>query len=103
RDPARGTVDLHRGNAEVEQDRVGTRAVFGELLENDGEVAAQEAALDAGLLTEAVEVRPRGRIAVDRDQPAVSTQVRSEQRRMPAGAEGRGHDRLPTAGRGHVP
>src|SRR5207253_10689437 len=43
-----GPVDLHRGDAEVEQDRVRLDAVLRELLEHNGEVAAQKTGLDAG-------------------------------------------------------
>ena len=45
-------------------------------------------------LREAVEVRPRARVAVDRDQLAAALEVGGEQRRVPAGAEGRVDDRL---------
>src|SRR6185295_9429044 len=87
-------VDLHRRNAEVEQDRVGTGTVIRELLEHDRKVAAQETALDAGLLAKAVEVGARVRVAVDRDQAALAAQVGSEERRMAPRAEGGVHNGL---------
>ena len=94
-EPALGAVELHRGDAEVEQDRVGAHAVLGELREDDREVAAQEARVHAGGAAEALEVRAHGRIAVDRDHLAVAVEVAREERSVPAGAEGRVDERLP--------
>src|SRR5919201_1080250 len=45
-EPTLGTIDLHRGDAEVEQDRIGLYAVLCELVEDNREVAAQEPRLD---------------------------------------------------------
>ena len=45
--PRSGTVELHRRDAEVEQDRVGLDAVRRELLEHERELAAQQARLQA--------------------------------------------------------
>src|SRR5204863_2450028 len=91
---ALGPVDLHRRDAEVEQDRIGLDAVLSELLEHDREVAAQEPRLGAGALREAVEERARAGIAVDRDQLAALAEIRREQRGVAAGAEGGVDDRL---------
>ena len=46
-EPALGPVELHRGDAEVEQDRVGLDVVRGELAEHERELAAQQARLHA--------------------------------------------------------
>ena len=62
--------------------------------EDDAEVAAQEPRLHAGALLEALEVRPRRRVAVDRDQLAAALEVGGEERRVAAGAEGRVDDGL---------
>ena len=56
-------------DSEVEQDRVGLDAVCGELREDQREVAAEEADVDPGSRLEAIEVRLRAGIAVDRDLP----------------------------------
>src|SRR5436190_12572659 len=86
------TVDLHRRDAEVEQDRVGLDTVLCKLLEHDGEVAAKEARLDAGAFREAVEVRACPGIAIDRNQLAASLERRREQRRVAARTKGRVDD-----------
>src|SRR5204863_8980376 len=100
---ALGPVDLHRRDAEVEQDRIGLDAVLSELLEHDREVAAQEPRLGAGALREAVEERARAGIAVDRDQLAALAEIRREQRGVAAGAEGGVDDRLPRLHREELP
>src|SRR5690242_9011534 len=55
REAALGPVDLHRGDSEVEQDRVGAYVVRRELLEHIRELTAKEAALDPGALPHRVE------------------------------------------------
>ena len=85
---ALGTVDLHARDAEVEQDRVGVHAVLGELVEDDRCLAAEEARLHSGVAAEALEVRPDGRVAVDRDEATLAAQIGGEHSRMAAGAEG---------------
>ena len=95
REAALGPVDLHRRDAEIEQDRVRADAVRSELRQHDREVAAQEAHLDPRCRLEAVEVRLRARVAVDRDELAPAREVLREEPRVPAGAEGCVDDRLP--------
>ena len=94
REAALRLVDLHAGDAEVEENGVGANPVRGELLEHDGEVTAQEARLHRGALPELVEVDARERVAVDRDQLALAAQVGREQGRMAARSEGRVDDGL---------
>ena len=94
REAALGEVDLHARDAEVEQHRVGAHAVRGELLEHHRELAAQEAALHGRLLAEPLEVGPRRRVAVDRDQLALAAQISRQQLAVAASAEGRIHHRL---------
>ena len=103
REAALGLVDLHARDAEVEEDSVGAHAVRGELLEHDGEVAAQEARLHRGALPELVEVDPGERVPIDRDQLALAAQVGREQRRVAARAEGRVDDGLARAQRERLP
>ena len=83
-----GAVDLHRRDAEVHEDRVRLDAVLGELVEDDGEVPAQEARLATRSLGKAVEVLARSGIAVDRDHLSAAAEIGREQGRMPARAEG---------------
>ena len=49
-EPALGPVELHRGDAEVEQDRVRLDVVCRELAEHERELAAEQASLHAGWL-----------------------------------------------------
>src|SRR5438552_1547969 len=48
RETSLGTVDLHRGDAEVEKDGIGLHPILRELLEHGGEVAPEKPGLDAG-------------------------------------------------------
>ena len=89
-----GSIDLHRRDAEVEQDDVGFRPVVAELAQHDGEVAAEETSLNADTAGETVEVLPRDRVTVDRDQLSLAAKVLGEQRRVAARAEGRVDDGL---------
>src|SRR2546430_3766288 len=66
REATLGPVELHRGDAEIEQDRVGTDAVSRQLRQNDAKVAPQETRVYRRALRELLEVRPRRRVAVDR-------------------------------------
>ena len=93
---ALGTVELHRRDAEVEQDRVGAEPALGELLECPRERAAQHRQLDARRQRagERLEVRRRIGIAVDRDDLAAAAQVLREQRGVTAAAEGAIDDRV---------
>src|SRR5207244_9984922 len=91
---ALGAVELHARDAEVEQDRVGAEPVPRELLEDDGEVAPEQAHLDTGSAPEPFEVGPHGRVAVDRDEAALAVEVGGEERRVAAGAAGRVDDSL---------
>src|SRR5205085_2797760 len=88
------TIDLHRGDAEVEQDRVRLHAVFRELFEHDSEVAAQEPRLHGRTLREPVEELPRSRVAIDRNQLAATLQLCGEDGRVAPRAEGRVDNRL---------
>ena len=56
RESALGAVELHAGDAEVEQDGVDADVVRRQLVEDGRELAAQEPRLDAGALAEALEV-----------------------------------------------
>ena len=88
REAAVGMVELHRRDAEVEQDRVRLDAVRRQLLEHERELAAQQARLEAAVAPlEALEVRPDRRVAVDRDVAAATVQVGGEQLRVAAGSE----------------
>ena len=81
-------VELHRGDAEVEQDRVRLDVVGSELVQDERELPAEEPGLDAaGRGLEAVEVDAGVRVAVDRDQLPLAAEVGGEQARMPARAE----------------
>ena len=93
---ALGTVELHRRDPEVEQDRVGAEPALGELLECPRERASQHRQLDAcrQRAGKRLEVRRRVGIAVDRDDLAAAAQVLREQRGVPAAAEGAIHDRV---------
>ena len=76
REAALGPVDLHRGETEVEQNGVRAHVVAGELREDDGVVATQEARLHAARRRlDPVEVRSHGRVAVDRDELAAPLEV----------------------------
>ena len=97
RETALRSIDLHRRDAEVEQDRVGANAVVGELPQHDGEVAAEKPRRHAGPPAEALEVRLCARVAVDRDQLAAAAQLVRQERRVPTCAERRVHDRLSRA------
>ena len=99
REAALRAVELHRRDAEVEQDRVGADVVVGELAEDDRGLAAQEPGLHPGSPLEAVEVRADGGVAVDRDELAAPTEVRGEQRGVAARAEGGVDDGLARAAR----
>ena len=93
--PALGPVELHRRDAEVEQDPVGADAVAGELPSSTCENSPCSSRALA-----AVERRSRskygrdGRVAVDRDQLALAAQPSDEQLGVPAGAERAVDDRL---------
>ncbi len=94
REAALRPVDLHRRDADVEQDRVGLDAVGRELREHDREVTAEEAHVDSRLRLEAIEVRLRGRVTVDRNELALPVKVGGEETRMTTGAERRIDDGL---------
>src|SRR5581483_9986832 len=92
RESALGTVELHRRDAEVEQDRIRRDAVLRQLREHDAEVAAEETRLHAAAALEPLEIRAHRRVAVDRDQLAAAAEVADEQRRVAACSEGRVDD-----------
>ena len=95
-EPALGTVDLHRGEPEVEEDGVCADVVARELREDNGVVAAQEARLHAWCRRlEPIEVRSHGRIAVDRNELAAPFEVGDQRPRVATGSEGCIDDRLP--------
>src|SRR3954447_16949427 len=56
REPALRAVELHRGDAEIEQDRVRADAVLRELRQDDAEVSPQEPRVRRGALRELLEV-----------------------------------------------
>ena len=94
REPSLGPVDLHRGDTDVEEDRVGLDVVRGELREDQREVAAEEAHVDPGAGLEAIEVRLRARVPIDGDELAAAREILGEQAGVPAGPEGGIDDRL---------
>ena len=59
RKSALGTVELHAGDAEVEEDGVDANVVRRQLVEDGRELATQEPRLDARPLAEALEVLAR--------------------------------------------
>src|SRR3954464_12487185 len=65
REPTLWPVELHRGDAEIEQDRVGPDSVVRQLWQHDAEVAPQEPCVHRGALRDLLEVGPRRRVAVD--------------------------------------
>src|SRR6476619_7544597 len=90
-------VEMHRRDAEVEQDRVGADAVRRQLWKDDAEIAAQQTRVHAEPLLEPLEVLARRRIAVDRGQLSAAGEIRCEERGVAAGTEGRVDDRLARA------
>jgi hypothetical protein len=99
REPALGPVELHRGDTEIEEDRVGLDVVRRQLPEDERELAAQQPRRHARRSLEPIEVRAHGGIAVDRDQLPLRAEVGGEQAGVAAGAEGRVDDGLARAHR----
>ncbi len=96
REAALGPVELHRRDAEVEQDRVRAARRCRRAGSSTTEKSPRRnRACTPARRLEAVEVRARGRVAVDRDQLAAAAQVGCQQLGVAAGAEGGVDDGLP--------
>ena len=90
-----GTVDLHRGDAEVEVDGIRLEPLCGELLERLAVVAAQEAQRARDLSCELGEAALGGGVAVDRHERALGPEALGHGARVPAAAAGAVDGRLP--------
>ncbi len=81
-------VDLHRRDAEVEQDRVGLDALVDEALELFGERADAQLAVEPGVaLGKRCVEPPHGAITVDRDVASMAFHRLGEELGVAAGAE----------------
>ena len=87
REPALRPVELHRRDAEVEQDGIRAHAVRREPVDHGGELAVEQPHPGRRRPAEPLEVRRDRRVAVDRDQLAVAAQPADEQLGMAARAE----------------
>ena len=99
---ALASVDLHRGDAEVEHHDVGLEALVGELGQGVRVVHAHEARLGGSLRGELVEALAGRRVAVHGHEQARRPDPVGQQARVAPGPEGAVHDGLARGGRGQL-